>query len=70
MSKHSIKLSLKEMYAIKHSLALNIKYKDLSLIGAIGAEKEQFEKDIVFETKLKEKVENEIKNFKKSFKST
>ena len=64
MSKNTLKMSLKEMYVIKHSLQLNLKYKDLSLVGAFGEEKERLEKDIIFETKLKQKIEKEIEDFK------
>lgn len=64
MSKLSTRFNLKEMYAIKHSLQLNLKYKDLSLVGAAGSEKDLLEKDIIFEKKLLEKVSKEINDFK------
>lgn len=65
MSKLPTKFNYKEMYAIKHALQLNIKYKDLGLVGAVGEEKEKLIKDIEFETKLLEKVTNDIESFKK-----
>lgn len=64
MAKKTMKFSLKELYAIKHALQLNILYKDLGSIGACGDEKEKLLNDIKEETKLLNKVITTIKEIK------
>lgn len=65
MSKHSMKLSLKEMYALKHSLRANITIKMIEGIDAKDERKEGLQKDIDFESRLLDKLTEEIESFKK-----
>lgn len=73
MSKKSVKLSLKDMYAIKHALQLKVENRKIMLAFAKVAanlskdikEVEKIEKDIRYEELLVKRFEENIKAFKR-----
>lgn len=71
MSKQWVALRLKDMYAIKHALQLQVesKKKKLEEIENIPdiPEKEQLVQDISHENWLAQNMENEILDFRKAY---
>lgn len=71
MSKQLVSLRLKDMYAIKHALQLQVqsKKKRLEEIENVPdiPEKEQLVQDISHESWLVQNMENEILDFRKAY---
>lgn len=68
MSKQAVKLTLVEMYAIKHALQKGLPGKrmqlELAVIKNNTEDIEKFEKDIVHEEALAQRFEREIRDFR------
>lgn len=68
MSKQNIKLTLVEMYAIKHALQKGLPGKRMQLVLATLAKNEEniekFKKDLVHEEALAKRLEREIRDFR------
>ncbi len=71
MSKQWVALRLKDMYAIKHALQLQVKSKEKRLEELENIpdipEKEQLVQDISHESLLAQNMENEILDFRQAY---